>query len=487
MTYTGKALNDVVAFRWEDLIHPDDLETTTQAWFSSVKSGSPHQVQHRLRRADGSYRWFQENGAPLRDDKGQIVHWFSLDVDIDDEQSGGRARQARARLSRATQFAAVAELSASIAHEINQPLASVVANGHACQTWLSDNPPNVERARLTAERIIRDGNSAAEVVQRIRALFKQAAPAMVLSNINDVVLAVLKLIGGRLRDSGVSVETDLAAGLPMIVVDRVQIQRTLINLAHNAIEAMEGVTIGPNFVAHFTVRRRRYPGPDPRQRLRHSKSSVDLRPVLHHQRKRDGDGPGDLPLDRRDCTAGVSGQPRTRTPERPSALLCLASGRVAMTRTSGVVYLVDDDSRVREALSELLASLGIEHVTFGSAAEYLGLCKVGRLRLSGTGRANAGNNRPRSATTACGRIQSPGHFYQRSWRHPIDRPRNEGGSYRIPDQAHRSASTRGSDPGGIYQGPGTAAEDGGARGLQRRFASSHPGNGKSFRSSPAGC
>jgi C4-dicarboxylate-specific signal transduction histidine kinase len=179
----------------------------------------------------------------LRDDNGQIVHWFSLDVDIDESKTiTEELRQTRARLSRATQVATVAELSASIAHEINQPLAAVVANGHACQTWLSESPPNVERARATTEKIIRAGNSAAEVVQRIRALFKQAAFAMVPSSINDIVVAVLNVMVDELRDSGVNVETELAASLPTIMVDRVQIQQTVINLMHNAIEAMDGVT-----------------------------------------------------------------------------------------------------------------------------------------------------------------------------------------------------------------------------------------------------
>ncbi len=86
-------------------------------------------------------------------------------------------RTAQSRISRATKIATVAELSASIAHEVNQPLAAIVTNGHACQSWLSSDPPNLERARQAAERVVRDGNSAADVVSRIRALFRQTAPS----------------------------------------------------------------------------------------------------------------------------------------------------------------------------------------------------------------------------------------------------------------------------------------------------------------------
>ncbi len=137
---------------------------------------------------------------------------------------------------------AEAELSASIAHEINQPLASVVTNAHACQTWLSHDPPNLERAQTTLERIIRDGHSAADVVRRIRALFKEAAPVKAPVDINQIVAEVLRLISDELRDSSIIIETDLDADLPVIAADRVQVQQTLINLVHNAMEAMDGVT-----------------------------------------------------------------------------------------------------------------------------------------------------------------------------------------------------------------------------------------------------
>ena len=106
------------------------------------------------------------------------MQWYVVSLDIDDEMRAQEAlRQASAKLAKATQAASLAELSASIAHEVNQPLAAIVANSHACQRWLSAEPPNVERAKITVERIIRDANSAADVVSRIRALFKQSVEA----------------------------------------------------------------------------------------------------------------------------------------------------------------------------------------------------------------------------------------------------------------------------------------------------------------------
>ncbi|QOY85896.1 PAS domain-containing sensor histidine kinase [Paludibaculum fermentans] len=241
VTYTGRNLGEFTRFRWEDLIHPDDLELTNKAWRASIRSGAPYSVKQRLRSADGSYRWFQVNGAPLRNENGEILSWFGLDIDIDDNwKMAEELRQTQAKLSRATQIATVAELSASIAHEINQPLAAAVANGHACQAWLSAEPPNLERARLTAGRMIRDVNSAAGVVQRIRALFKRSAQDLVPSNINEVISAVLQLTADELRESGISTRASLADDLPGVAVDRVQMQQTLLNLIRNAIEAMEG-------------------------------------------------------------------------------------------------------------------------------------------------------------------------------------------------------------------------------------------------------
>jgi C4-dicarboxylate-specific signal transduction histidine kinase len=188
-------------------------------------------------------------GEPLLDDGGRIVRWYYVFTDIDDQKKAEEAsremeemlRSTRRKLSAARQIAIVAELSASIAHEINQPLASVVTNAHACQVWLAHDPPNLERARATLERIIRDGHSAADVVRRIRALFKQAAPVKTLVDINEIVGEVRRVLSDELRDNGIIVETELEADLPMIAADHVQIQQTLINLVHNAIEAMDGV------------------------------------------------------------------------------------------------------------------------------------------------------------------------------------------------------------------------------------------------------
>jgi PAS domain S-box-containing protein len=224
-------------------VHRDDRYHRFLKWRHALRTGEPWEDTYRLRRADGEYRWFYQRSAPLLDRDGRVVCWYSVSFDINDSKEMEETlRGTRRKLSAAMQVATVAELSASIAHEINQPLASVVTNAQAAQTWLSHDPPNLERTRATLERIVRDGHSAAEVVRRIRALFKEAVPVKALLDLNQIVGEVLRVLADELRDHGIIVTTELQADLPMIAADHVQIQQTLINIVHNATEATNGVT-----------------------------------------------------------------------------------------------------------------------------------------------------------------------------------------------------------------------------------------------------
>jgi C4-dicarboxylate-specific signal transduction histidine kinase len=176
----------------------------------------------------------------LRDGDGHVVRWYGVNVDIDDQKKLEEAlRTTQAKLSRASEIATVSELAASIAHEISQPLAALVANGHAIQRWLSAEPPNLERAQLTAERIIRDGAGAAEVVNRIRALFKRTDLTRTPLDLNEVIGEVNRLMTDEVGTRNVRIVTDLADDLPPIWADRVQMQQVIANLARNGVEAME--------------------------------------------------------------------------------------------------------------------------------------------------------------------------------------------------------------------------------------------------------
>jgi PAS domain S-box-containing protein len=241
--YTGTTLDALARDEWTNLLHPDDSEPTVRAWMHAVASGQQHEVQYRLRRWDGAYRWFRVLGQPLRDGEGRVTRWYGLLIDIDDrKRMEDDLRDTQNRLSRASQTATVGELAASIAHEINQPLAAVVTNGHACLRWLTAEPPSLPKAREAAERIVRDGKAAGEVVRRIRALFRRTALEKVALDLNDVIGEVLRLLGAETAKRRVTVVTDLETTLPPVEVDRVQMQQLLLNLFINGLDSMDGIS-----------------------------------------------------------------------------------------------------------------------------------------------------------------------------------------------------------------------------------------------------
>jgi C4-dicarboxylate-specific signal transduction histidine kinase len=137
------------------------------------------------------------------------------------------------------------ELTASIAHEVNQPLAAVVSNAEACLRWLGRGTPDLDEARNSVECIINDGNRASEVIRRVRALANKADIEKAPLGINDVVREVVALVQGQLVSHQVSLRLELASALPMILGDRVQLQQVMINLMMNGMEAMQSITDRP--------------------------------------------------------------------------------------------------------------------------------------------------------------------------------------------------------------------------------------------------
>ena len=228
------------------IIHPDDLDTVSTLFTYSLATGDPFALKHRMRRSDGQYRWVETRAAPLRNGDDTIVQWNGICLEIDDQVHAEDAlRRASDRLARATQVASLAELSAAIAHEVNQPLAAIVANSAAFRRWLSAEPPNLDRARMTADRITRDANSAADVVGRIRALFRHTPEARSPEDINRLIREVCRLMADNIPVQSVQIETTLEPDLPTVALDRVQVQQVLVNLIRNGIEAMDAVIDRP--------------------------------------------------------------------------------------------------------------------------------------------------------------------------------------------------------------------------------------------------
>jgi C4-dicarboxylate-specific signal transduction histidine kinase len=151
-------------------------------------------------------------------------------------------RTAQGELARVTRVTAMGELTASIAHEVTQPLTGVVTNGKACLNWLASAPPNVEKARTAVERIIRDGNRASDVIRDMRRMAKNVEPHREPVDLNDLIHRTLTLVSGEITWHRVKVQTALAVDLPGVLGDRVQLQQVLLNLIMNAIEAMSSIS-----------------------------------------------------------------------------------------------------------------------------------------------------------------------------------------------------------------------------------------------------
>ena len=201
-------------------------------------------VEVTAQRKDGQTFPVEVSFGEMTHDGHKIFTGFIRDIS-EKTKAVEALRNSQAQLARATRTATVGEFAASIAHEINQPLAAVVTNGHACLRWLSAGPSGLTKAQEAAERIVRDGKEAGEVVRRIRALFKHAPLDKVDLDLNEVIGEVLRLLADEALKRNVKVETDLGDDLAAVEGDRVQLQQLLFNLLLNGIEAMDPILDRP--------------------------------------------------------------------------------------------------------------------------------------------------------------------------------------------------------------------------------------------------
>jgi PAS domain S-box-containing protein len=236
--YTGLSVEEGLGWGWMmKAFHPEDR--AEEEWRAAFAAGQPFEKEARMRRADGAYRWFMHRAVPLHDELGNVVKWYGTTTDIEERKHTEAALQeSQAALARVARIATMGELTASIAHEINQPLGAMVTNGSAALQWLTGQPPNLAEAREAVEEAIREANRASEVIGRIRALLQKAPPQMERMDVNVVVREVLTLAKHELVSSGVTVGMELDPDVPAVLGDRVQLRQVMLNLILNAIEAM---------------------------------------------------------------------------------------------------------------------------------------------------------------------------------------------------------------------------------------------------------
>jgi PAS domain S-box-containing protein len=229
---------------WER-VHPDDRIGLRRTFESAIRDKRDFEQEFRIVRLDSSIRHLHGVGHTVLNKANELVEFIGTTMDITERKRAEVALQdARAELERVTRVTTMGELAASIAHEINQPLAGVVTSANAGLNWLAANPPNLSKTRETLERILRDGTRGGEVLARIRALLKRTPPAKTLVSVNQIVRDMLALVGGGLRQHHIELSLDLAPTVPAVLGDTVQLQQVLLNLIKNAVEAMSGIANG---------------------------------------------------------------------------------------------------------------------------------------------------------------------------------------------------------------------------------------------------
>jgi PAS domain S-box-containing protein len=245
LEYSGQTLDFVRSHpeAWMTAVHPEDREAASTAFRDGVRSGRGFAIETRsLRAQDGSYRWHLQQAVVLQDTEGKPLRFIGTTTDIDDQKRVEDAlRQAQGDLARINRVTTMGELTASLAHELSQPISGAVTNANTCLRKLGRGSPDLDEVRTVVARFARDAQRAADVIGRIRSQFQRGASHRELVDVNDINRETVALLRGEAARYDISVRTELAADLPQIVGDRVQLQQVAMNLIVNSIEAMKDV------------------------------------------------------------------------------------------------------------------------------------------------------------------------------------------------------------------------------------------------------
>jgi PAS domain S-box-containing protein len=242
LEFVGLSSDGIAGWNWESVLHPDDRTKFVSNWHT-VRDGQSIESEVRVRRTNGEHCWFFVRTVPLRDDAGKVIKWYGSGIEIADrkraEEERERLRQLEADLAHINRVSMLGEMAASLAHEIKQPIAAAINSANSCIEWLAHEPPNLDRARASATRIDQYGNRAAEIIDRIRSLYKKSLTQRELVDVNGIIEELLALLKCEADRYSIAMRTELRGELPKIVADRVQLQQVFMNLMLNAVEAMK--------------------------------------------------------------------------------------------------------------------------------------------------------------------------------------------------------------------------------------------------------
>jgi C4-dicarboxylate-specific signal transduction histidine kinase len=227
---------------WSEGVHSDDFDRCIEVYTSHFDARKNFRMQYRLRRRDSAYRWIDDTGIPRFASDGAFLGYIGSCIDIQEHremQSNLRHRLLEnAELNRR---ADAAMLAAAVTHEINQPLAAIVANGSAGLRWLDRESPNIEKAKATLNNIVRAGQRAGEIIESLWAIGKKENRTLVPLSLNGLIREVLSVVETELQSHHIAVRNTLDETIPVVLADRVQLQQVILNLIKNAVEAMSDV------------------------------------------------------------------------------------------------------------------------------------------------------------------------------------------------------------------------------------------------------
>jgi PAS domain S-box-containing protein len=222
--------------------HPEDRAKWQRALDRATAEKSDYEVEFRILLPDGSVKYIHTVGRPVLNASGDLAQFVGSSTDISERKLAEAAlRQAQVDLAHVSRVTTMGELTASLAHEVNQPITAAVIDANTCLRWLTRDQPDLEEAREAASRVAKDLTRAADIISRVHLLFKKVSPQRELVDINEVVREMIALLHGEATRYSISIRTDLASDLPQVMGDRVQLQQVLMNLLLNSMDAMKDV------------------------------------------------------------------------------------------------------------------------------------------------------------------------------------------------------------------------------------------------------